>query len=166
MSQNETLKIQEGTDTLVEFLYDTPKTGTNNYGNWYLYGVRHEGSEKGIFATDYLHDKLQYYRKGDKVNIRKEQTSSGKIAWNVTPEEGTTVKNKVNTTLGIDNRTHDIHKQVCLKLAVDMMPKKEVHTVLTDSDQVIIEGNMRVLLQVLEGTPDTHTNKDEDNFPF
>jgi hypothetical protein len=166
MSQAETLKIQEGQDTFVEFLYDAPKTGTNNYGNWYLYGVRHEGSEKGIFATEYLHDKLQYYSKGDKVNIRKEQTSNGKVAWNVVAEGSTKQKNEGNTTLGIDNRTHDIHKQVCLKLAVDMVTKKDEHVLLTEAEQVIIEANMRVLLQVLEGTPDTHTVKDEEKLPF
>lgn len=164
MSQNETLKIQEGIDNVVEFLYDSPKTGTNNYGNWYLYGVRHEGSEKGIFATDYLHDKLQYYRRGDKVNIRKEQTSNGKVAWNVIPQEGTNTKNENNTTLGIDARTHDIHKQVCLKLAVDMMDKKSA--TLTEGELVIVEANMKALLRVLEGTPDTHTIKDEEKFPF
>ena len=70
MSQNETLKIQKDTDNIVEFLYDSPKTGTNNYGDWYLYGVMHEGAEKAIFATKYLNDKLQYYSKGDRVNIR------------------------------------------------------------------------------------------------
>lgn len=165
MSQNETLKIQKDTDNIVEFLYDTPKTGTNNYGAWHLYGVMHEGAEKGIFATDYLNDKLRFYRKGDKVNIRKEEVG-GKTVWNVVPEEGTNVKNVTNTTLGIDDRTHDIHKQVCLKLAVDMAVKKDVHTIITDAEQVIIEANMKALLQVLEGTPDTHTNKDKDDFPF
>ena len=166
MSQNETLKIQANTDNIVEFLYDTPKSGTNNYGAWHLYGVKNNGKEVGIFATDYLHDKLQYYRKGDVVNIRKENVDGGKIAWNVIPQEGTNVKNDQNTTLGIDARTHDIHKQVCLKLAVDMVAKKDVHSVLTEGELVIVEANMKSLLQVLEGTPDTHTNKDEEKYPF
>ena len=166
MSQNETLKIKANTDNIVEFLYDTPKSGTNNYGAWHLYGVRNNGREVGIFATDYLHDKLQYYRKGDVVNIRKEEVDGGKIAWNVIPQEGTQAKNSKNTTLGIDDRTHDIHKQVCLKLAVDMVARKPEYAVLTDGEQVIIEANMKALLRILEGTPDTHTNKDEDNYPF
>ena len=165
MSQNETLKIQKDTDNIVEFLYDSPKTGTNNYGAWYLYGVMHEGSEKGIFATEYLNDKLQYYRKGDKVNIRKEEVG-GKTVWNIVPEGTTKAKNSSNTTLGIDARTHDIQKQVCLKLAVDMVAKKDMHTILTYAEQVIIEANMKALLQVLEGTPDTHTSQDEEKLPF
>lgn len=164
MSQNETLKIQKDTDNVVEFLYDSPKTGTNNYGDWYLYGVMHEGAEKAIFATKYLNDKLQYYRKGDKVNIRKETSEDGKTIWSVVAEDGTKTKNEGNTTLGIDARTHDIHKQVCLKLAVDMMDKG--NTVLTEGELVVIEANMKALLQVLEGTPDTHTIKDEEKLPF
>ena len=109
---------------------------------------------------------MQYYRKGDVVNIRIENVDGGKIAWNVIPQEGTNVKNEQNTTLGIDARTHDIHKQVCLKLAVDMVAKKDVHSVLTEGELVIVEANMKSLLQVLEGTPDTHTNKDEEKYPF
>lgn len=164
MSQNETLKIQKDTDNIVEFLYDSPKTGTNNYGDWYLYGVMHEGAEKAIFATKYLNDKLQYYSKGDRVNIRKETSEDGKTIWSVVAEGGTKTKNEGNTTLGIDARTHDIHKQVCLKLAVDMMDKG--NTVLTEGELVVIEANMKALLQVLEGTPDTHTIKDEEKLPF
>ena len=164
MSQNETLKIQKDTDNVVEFLYDSPKTGTNNYGDWYLYGVMHQGAEKAIFATKYLNDKLQYYKKGDKVNIRKETSEDGKTIWSVVAEDGTKTKNEGNTTLGIDARTHDIHKQVCLKLAVDMMDKG--NTVLTEGELVVIEANMKALLQVLEGTPDTHTIKDEEKLPF
>lgn len=163
MNQGETLKIQKNTDNIVEFLYDSPKTGTNNYGDWYLYGVKHEGSDKGIFATSYLNDKLQYYRKGDRVNIRKEEVD-GKTVWNVTPEGTTKAKNSSNTTLGIDARTHDIHKQVCLKLAVDMMEKK--NATFTEGELVVIEANMKALLIVLEGTPDTHTSKDEEKLPF
>ena len=164
MSQNETLKIQKDTDNVVEFLYDSPKTGTNNYGDWYLYGVMHEGAEKAIFATKYLNDKLQYYSKGDRVNIRKETSEDGKTIWSVVAEGDTKTKNEGNTTLGIDARTHDIHKQVCLKLAVDMMDKG--NTVLTEGELVVIEANMKALLQVLEGTPDTHTIKDEEKLPF
>ena len=164
MSQNETLKIEKNTDTVVEFLYDTPKTGSNNYGNWYLYGVKHDGADKGIFATEYLHDKLRFYRKGDKVNIRKDDAGNGKVVWNVVPEDGTNFKNATNTTLGIDNKTHDIHKQVCLKLAIGMMDAK--NTVLTEGELVVIEANMKALLQVLEGTPETHKDKDEEKLPF
>ena len=164
MSQNETLKIQKDTDNVVEFLYDSPKTGTNNYVDWYLYGVMHEGAEKAIFATKYLNDKLQYYSKGDRVNIRKETSEDGKTIWSVVAEGDTKTKNEGNTTLGIDARTHDIHKQVCLKLAVDMMDKG--NTVLTEGELVVIEANMKALLQVLEGTPDTHTIKDEEKLPF
>ena len=47
-----------------------------------------------------------------------------------------------------------------------MVAKKDIHTVLTDAEQVIIEANMKALLQVLEGTPDTHTSKDEEKLPF
>tara|TARA_R100000742_G_C4277590_1_gene99616 strand:+ start:1181 stop:1666 length:486 start_codon:yes stop_codon:yes gene_type:complete len=161
MSQNETLKIAANTDTLVEFLYDEPKTGTNNYGQWFLYGVKNEGQEKGIFATEALHKKIQFYRKGDKVNIRKEEYEPGKFGWNVIPEEGTSPKSETNSTSKLDDRTHDIHKQVCLKLAVSMMQVTD--TILTEAQIVTIDANMRHLMCVLEGSPPEET---ESDMPF
>ncbi len=145
MNKNETLKIQVGTDNIVEFLYDTPKTGVNSFGNWYLYGIKKksDGGEAGIFATEKLHEKLQFYKKGDTVNIRKEEYSAGKFGWNVIPEEGT------NSKSVIDARTQDIHKQVCLKLAVSMMDKK--NAIFSEGDLVVIEANTKGLLRVLEG---------------
>ena len=58
----------------------------------------------------------------------------------------------------VDARTHDIHKQVCLKLAIEMRDKTD--KILSDADLVIIEANMKNLLNVLEGT----TEKEE--IPF
>ena len=167
--QNETLRITANTDNVVEFLYDTPKTGTNNYGMWYLYGVKNEGKEVGIFATEALHGKLQDYRRGDKVNIRKEEYEPGKVGWNVIPEEGTSIsENKSKSksaTFNIDDRTHDIHKQVCLKLAVDMMETK--NKTLTDGDLVVIEANMMNLLTVLEGSKSYDIkHKEDEDLPF
>ena len=43
MSNKDTLVFQNNTDTIVTLMYDQPKTGTNNYGAWYLYGVQHNG---------------------------------------------------------------------------------------------------------------------------
>jgi hypothetical protein len=62
----------------------------------------------------------------------------------------------------IDNRTHDIHKQVCLKLAVDMIDKK--NEILTTGDLVVIEANMMNLLNVLEGKSASETTEDKPPF--
>ena len=163
-THNETLKITANTDNVVELLYDSPKTGTNNYGIWYLYGVKNGGKEVGIFATESLHGKLQDYRRGDKVNIRKEEYEPGKFAYNVIPEEGTSISESKNATFNIDDRTHDIHKQVCLKLAVDMMETK--NKTLTDGDLVVIEANMKSLLMVLEGSNFLDKEENKDDLPF
>lgn len=164
MSDRETLKIMTGTDNVIEFMYDTPKTGNNSYGAWYLYGINHDGAEKGLFATQTLHDKLRHYGKGDKVNVRKEEYSPGKFAWNVIPEEGTSVRSESNgksVDVSTDARTHDIHKQVCLKLACEMYGTKE--GTLTDGDLIVIESNMKNLLMVLEGGL---KQEEKDDFPF
>jgi hypothetical protein len=147
------LKIPTNGSAVVEFMFDQPKTGTNNYGQWNLYGLKKDGEDVSLFATDLLHSKLQYYKTGDVVEIAKNETEQGRIAWDVTPKEGTPVKNASNatpstvqTTSGgqkVDYRTADIHKQVCLKLAVQSMNGV--------FDIEAIEDRMYSLLSVLHG---------------
>ena len=150
MDQNNTIKLSPDGDNIVELLYPTPKTGTNNYGNWYLYGVIKDGQETGFFATDSLHKKLSVYGQGARVNIVKEEYAPNKYAWTVTPLSGT--KPSTAPTVGtksIDDRTHDIHKQVCLKLAVELFGVKK-GGILSDTDMVAIDTNMQSLLTILE----------------
>ena len=46
------LKIPTNGSAVVEFMFDQPKTGTNNYGQWNLYGLRKDGEDVSLFATD------------------------------------------------------------------------------------------------------------------
>ena len=39
-NENNTFKLNLTDDNVVELMYNEPKTGTNNYGDWYLYGVK------------------------------------------------------------------------------------------------------------------------------
>ena len=167
MDNKPSLKIAEGVDHIVEFLYDTPKEGVNSYGKWHLYGLNHGGSEVGLFATDALHDKLAKFRTGDKVNIRKEEFAPGKLGWNIIPQEGTVPsKSEAQAPAKADDRTHDIHKQVCLKLAVELMGNKKGS--LSEGDVVVLEANMFYLLGILEGTGsvNTDTDKKDEDLPF
>lgn len=170
MDSKPNLKIAEGVDHIVEFLYDAPKEGVNSYGKWHLYGLNHGGSEKGLFATDALHDKLVKFRTGDKVNIRKEEFAPGKLGWNIIPQEGTVPsRSEAKAPAKADDRTHDIHKQVCLKLAVELFGAKSGS--LTEGDVVILEANMYYLLGILEGTStsqaeDSDKNPKDEDLPF
>ena len=147
------LKIPTNGSKVVELMFDNCKQGTNDYGNWNLYGLKHEGKDVSLFATDNLHNKLQYYTTGDIVEIAKNETDQGRIAWEITPREGTPSRNASNSTASpvqatsngksVDDRTADIHKQVCLKLAVQSMGD--------DFDVEEIESRMYSLLSVLHG---------------
>jgi len=171
MEQHQTLKIKANTDNVVEFLYDSPKEGTNDYGMWHRYALKHNGNEVGLFATDALHAKLMNFTTGDRVNIRKEEYEPNKYGWNVIPEEGTPVRNGP-TPEGIDDsyksapsattvetrqyyksqnddRTKDIHRQVAFKEACKMFG--ELNDYLSDESLDIIANNTDSLLRVLEG---------------
>jgi|TARA_B100000073_G_C23703983_1_gene561539 hypothetical protein len=142
------LKIKTNDSKVVEFMFDSPKQGTNNYGNWNLYGLKCDGEDVSLFATDNLHSKIQFYQKGDIVEIAKNETEQGRIYWDVTPRNGTPVRDASNSTVKqtsttVDDRTADIHKQVCLKLAVQSMG--------TEFDITEIESRMYSLLSVLHG---------------
>tara|TARA_X000001388_G_scaffold14953_1_gene8828 strand:- start:2378 stop:2875 length:498 start_codon:yes stop_codon:yes gene_type:complete len=164
--KQDNLKIQPDTDNIVELMYDTPKTGVNTYGNWYLYGVKlKDGQETAIFATETLHGRLENYGRGDVVNIRKEDIGNGRFAWNIIPQEGTGFKKSAsNQEHTIDGRTHDIHKQVCLKLAVDRMSSSD--KAFTTGELIIIEANMKSLLGVLEGTNKEDREESTEENPF
>ena len=128
-----------------------------------MYGVNKEGQETSFFATENLHKKLSTFGRGAKVNIRKDEYAPGKFAWNVIPQGDTQPKPlAVSGNSEIDKRTHDIHKQVCLKLAVDMIDKK--NEILTTGDLVTIEANMMNLLNVLEGKSASEIAGDEAPF--
>ena len=147
--ENNTFKLNPTDANVVELMYNEPKTGTNNYGDWYLYGVRKDGVETSFFATDALHKKLSAYSQGAKLSIKKEEYAPGKSAWTVQPLEGTTASAPTTTTRTIDDRTHDIHKQVCLKLAVELFGTKK-GDILSGKDVSIIEANTLALLDILE----------------
>lgn len=164
MEQNpNTLKFKSNTDHVVTLLFDTPQTGTNSYGDWFRYGCEHNGQESSFFATGYLHSKLEGYGKGAKLNIRKVELDGGKIGWDIIPEEGTSIKTKTDVPAMVqqrqatnDERTKDIHKQVCLKLAVQSMG------VVEKLDIAEVNSRMIALQLILEGETETS----EDKLPF
>lgn len=173
--ESNTIKLSPDKENVIELLYDKPKTGTNNYGEWFLYGVKKDQQEVSFFATSNLHKKLSGFGKGSKLSVTKEEYSPNKFAWKVTSLK--TIKpsapapqNSANEH--IDNRTHDIHKQVCLKLAIEMLGK--VDGIITDAQLVIVDANMNHLLNILEKTSSQKVNAEEivvdsntkDDFPF
>ena len=152
--QRPTLKISAGTDNIVKF------------GLYHLYAFEKDGAEMGLFASDALHEKLKNFTKGDSVNIRKDEYAPGKHGWNVVPEEGTPMRNSsapssvdgsyksapsptTEETRNYqakqnDDRTKDIHKQVCLKLAVQSLGTTE------NLDYQEVKVRMEGLVGVLE----------------
>jgi len=147
--ENNQIKLNPTSDNIVELCFDSPKTGTSNYGAWYMYGVLMSGEEKTFFATENLHKKLSDYGKGAKLNIKKEEYAPNKYAWEVHALDGTMVtgsgqKPVANTPIS-DSRTLDIHKQVCLKLAVQSMAHVKF-------DIKAVEERMYQLLDVLHGS--------------
>jgi hypothetical protein len=119
-----TLQIaQYNTDYPVTLIYDTCKSGESQYGPWNLYGVEYNKEPHGLFVDEFLHETLSKYKKGDQIVIRREQDQEGKLRWEVFPTgNGSAMQKTAQTIPPMDSRTKDIHRQVCLKVAVLSFP--------------------------------------------
>jgi len=140
--KNPQLKPKANCNYEIELQYDDCKTGENDYGQWYMYKVKHEGKEYIFFPNQYLHSKLMCYSKGDVVIVRKEERDDDKgFNWYVeavtgeqkhefeTPEPKSENKesspnNKPNWDLINGVKSWDIHIQVAAKLASRTLPAK------------------------------------------
>ena len=111
------IKFGENEEYNVTFKFDTPQTGTGQYGEWNRYGVEHKGEDSSFFASTGLHNRIKSFKQGDSVKIIK-RMKNGKTSWDV--------KQTGKTTAPVmsDARTKDIHRQVCLKLAVESIGVK------------------------------------------
>jgi len=146
------------------------KTGENKFGPWHFYQFDYNGKRYGHFAQPHLHSKLSGFSEGDVVTIQKLQTSRDGYDWVVTsdsdhqpdpPKTPTPVVSKPPQSSAFDDRTHDIHRQVCLKAAVKSFPASDRPW----NDEVVAELKRRTdsLMIVLEG--ESHA-KTDDNLPF
>ena len=69
------IKFKVGEPKKVTLSFDSPKSGTNNYGAWYLYGIKSDinSEEDGFFATETLHTMIQTLgaKEGSEIKIEK-----------------------------------------------------------------------------------------------
>ena len=137
------IKFAEGQQYDVTFKFDTPKTGNNQHGEWNLYGVEHNGTDSSFFASPGLHRRIKSFSQGDSISIVKNM-QNGRTAWDV-KELGSS--KSTNTSMTMDARTKDIHRQVCLKLAVESIGTK---TKVTDAYYKDVKERMEGLLAVLD----------------
>ena len=69
------IKFEIGKPRKMTLSFDKPKTGTNEYGPWYMYGFKSDigNDEDCFFATDTLHNMIQKLgaKEGDEITIEK-----------------------------------------------------------------------------------------------
>ena len=139
-------------DYPVVLTYDQCKSGESQYGPWHLYGVEHEGVERGIFAEEALHQELKKYGKESKLVIRRHKDDSGRIEWQVVPSNGGGAQRPPQHTVlkYLDDRTADIHRQVALKIATISIGQSTKPWI--DEDLLEIKVRMNKLLVILDGS--------------
>ncbi len=157
------------TDYKIQLMEDKPTPQESQWGVQNEYSITYNGQPYSLTASAGLHKQLCLYGRGSNLNIRKEAFGEGKTKFvvtsnGVTPPSamaGTPTTAPV-TASGVDARTKDIHRQVCLKLACQMFGESQV--TLSAGSITVIEANMLQLLQVLDG--DTEPETKESDFPF
>ena len=73
------LELELNKPTHLEMLYDQPKIGESQYGEYFLYAVRNgDGNEYSFFAPDEVHSELKNLKKGNEVVIIKKAEQKNK----------------------------------------------------------------------------------------
>ncbi len=74
------LDLQVNVPATIKLLMDKPVTGSNTYGNWYLFGVEYEGQEYSFFATEEVAKfaEANNLRKGDSLKVTKTLVKTGR----------------------------------------------------------------------------------------
>ena len=73
------LKINVGDEIPVVLTMQGPeKNGTNEYGNWYLYRITHNGEKVAFFAKDQLHAKIKDLTADTKITLVGKNNPKGK----------------------------------------------------------------------------------------
>ena len=145
MSDYKDIKFVENEEYDVTFKFDTPQTGNGQYGEWNRYGVEHKGEESSFFASPGLHNRIKSYGQGDTIKIVKRMVN-GKTSWDIKKIGGSTAPT-ANGMMTSDARTKDIHRQVCLKLAVESIGVKAK---ATDAYYKEVKSRMEGFIAVLD----------------
>ena len=76
---SDSLKVNIGDEIPVTLTMQGPeKTGTNQFGNWYLYRFNHNGEKVAYFAKDQMHIKLKDLDANTKVTLVGKNNPQGK----------------------------------------------------------------------------------------
>ena len=78
------MKFQIGEPKKLTLAFDDPKTGTNSYGMWYMYGFKNgdlSSQEDCFFATASLHAMIKTLGAGEGDEITIEKCQDGEIAF-------------------------------------------------------------------------------------
>jgi len=76
-------KFKVGEPRKVVLAFDSPKTGVNSYGAWYLYGIKSgiNDDEDSFFATQTLNTMIQTLGAGEGDEITIEKCEEGEITF-------------------------------------------------------------------------------------
>ena len=78
------MKFQIGEPKKLTLAFDEPKTGTNSYGMWYMYGFKNgdlSSEEDCFFATASLHTMIKTLGAGEGDEITIEKCQEGEIVF-------------------------------------------------------------------------------------
>lgn len=112
MTERRKLDIQLNKPIEIELLYDEPVVGSSQYGEYYLYAVKSDGSEYAFFAPDEVHQELQSMRRGNKAVITKLAAQRGtKLITKYVVDKGKNEKMKEAELPVVENVKDDEHYQ-------------------------------------------------------
>jgi len=105
MPDKKAYKFELDKPTKVVLLYDKPKTGKSQYGEWNLYGAEINGEQTSFFASTKLHQDIKEkgFKKGSTftITLKAGKSEDGKLFQYYEIDEGNTpIKKFENELIG------------------------------------------------------------------
>ena len=134
------LKVNIGDEVPVTLTMKGPeKTGTNTWGDWYLYRFGYNGEKVAFFASDQLHVKLKDLDAGTKVTLAGKKNSQGKGVYvDMTVANGHTAATPTTTTATTTTKA-SITDTVVIAAASSLVGTNFTEEVYLDRCKIIAE---------------------------
>ena len=132
----------------VELLYDDPVIGDNQYGQYYMYAVKSNGSEFAFFAPLEVHNELKHLKRKESATITKLAAQRGKklittydvVSKSARKEKPVTTQeiDQAKEEIGLEEKPSDRFFQILLESYRDALNIQEELNVMVDVTRIAI----------------------------
>ena len=153
------ITFNPGEPVIVTLKFDKGFENEGTHGTYFSHTVLNNSVDTLMFASPDLNDMITSdYGRGDTIRIIKHDTKP--VTWGVHKEGESDVKTVANVKpveVMSDARTHDIHRQVAVKIVCQNTDFSEKE--ISEEQYAMMYENVQIILNLIE-------NKKDGSLPF